>query len=245
VPEPSASTLPAPRPSSLWQSLVAYLCSQRPVLEWSLAASLLVIVAGGSWSTVKISRLQNQIERMRAQPATPQGQVVELQQQAAGLRQANNQLTDKLRLEQGQLAALEQKLAALQPQEGSSGRPTVKTGQPLLAAVSLPLAPGAVRDMGGPKIPMIPSGTKLVQLELYLPADDYDKYQAVLQDAEGREISSQTIPKPKTPANDHVLLLPLLVGNLPPGYYPVKLSGFNANGALEGVGTYTFRAPNK
>jgi hypothetical protein len=182
---------------------------------------------------------------MRAQQGIPQGHILELQQQAAGLRQANNQLTDKLRLEQGQRAELEQKLAALQPQEGSSGSSTAKTGQPLLAAFSLALAPGAVRDMGGPKIPMIPSGTNLVRLELYLPADDYDKYQAVLQDGEGREISSQTLPKPKTSSSGHALLLALSADLLPAGYCYVKVSGVNANGALEGVGTYTFRATNK
>jgi chorismate mutase len=245
VPEPSASTLPVQRPVSFWQSMVAFLCSQRPVLEWSLGAALLLIVVGGSWSTVKISRLQNQIEQMRAQQATPQGQTLHLQQQLAELRSRNDQLTNELQREQSERATLQQELAALKTQGGPGDRPTPQPGPSLPSMVTFALTPGLVRDMGSTKKLSVPPGTKLVQLQLDLPADDYNKYRAVLQNAEGGEISSQTLPKPKTPDNDDVFHLILPAYILPPGDYSVKLSGINANGDLEDLAKYSFRVVKK
>jgi hypothetical protein len=221
---------------SAWPSFLAFLRAPHPAMRWSLAAALFLLVLGGSWSAYKIRVLQDQLEQAGTQPRVPAGQEQELQRQVAQLRERNDQLSSALQRQQNQQAALEQELASLRTSTGQSPSPSM---------VAFALTPGQVRDLGEMKKVAIPAGANWVQLQLDLGTDDYKRYQAVLQKAEGEEIWSQSTPKLQIKGENEVVVLTLPAGLLPHGDYILKLSGITASGNLEDVGKYYFRALQK
>ena len=218
-----------PGPVWAWPSFLAFLRAPDPIMGWSLAAALLLIVFVGSWSTLKIWRLQHQ-------PMVPAGREQDLQRQLAQLHERNDQSNRELQRQQNQRAALEQELAALKTSTSQHSSPSM---------IAFALTPGMVRDMEGMKKVAIPAGTMWVQLQLDLGADDYNRYDAVLQKAEGDEIWNQSTPKVKMKGNIEVVVLTLPAKLLPHGDYILKLSGMTTRGNLEDIDKYYFRVLEK
>ena len=199
-----------------------------------MATALLMIVLGGSWLSVRVQLLQRTLEQVRKEPAIPATAQQELQQQVAQLRKHNDQLASQLKRQEEQSTALEQELAALQ---SSTSR------QPLSSMVAFALIPGRVRDIAGMNKVVIPTGAKWVQLQLDLEMGDYERYQAVLRNAAGEEIWSQSAPRGRVPGVNEAVVLPAAL--LSHGDYILKLSGIDAHGKLEDMATYQFTLARK
>jgi hypothetical protein len=202
-----------------------------PARQLALAAMALIAVAIGTWLLAERLRLQTQLAQLQTERQTWQQQERVLQQDMAQQRKRQEELAKQLQREQSQRARLEQELAAQPP-----SRPTV----PVFVLSSL------ARDPGEAKTLAIPSGTPSVQLRIDLEqGDDYQRYQAVLQTVEGREIWSRDgLPARRTHWGQAVILkLPAPV--LTPGDYELQLRGVAASGKFEDIGYYYFGVVKK
>jgi hypothetical protein len=222
-----------PRIATSRLSLFDFLRAPYPAVGQALAAALLLVVLGGSWLTVRMKHLEHLLDQVQSRQMVPPGQQQDLQQQSAQLRERNDQLAGELQLQKEQRTELEQELGALKtsPIQHSSS-----------SMVAFALTHGVVRgDTGGMKKVTIPAGANWVQLQLDLGTGDYQRYQAVLQKAEGEEISSQITPRIKTGDDTEAGVFTLPAKLLPHGDYSLKLSGIPASGDPEDIGSYSFR----
>jgi hypothetical protein len=217
------------------ESLLAFFRLQIPVPSWSLAAALLVIIAGGSWSVIEFSRLRRILEQASSQNTL--NQLIEMQTR-------NQELAAAFERERNQRSRLEQEMANLKPGE-KPGHPSPPPSQLQPALLSFALTPGLLRDMGINRKINIPAGAKVVQFHLTVAPEDYPKYHAALQSVEGNEVWSQTWLRAEATAQGEPLQLILPAKRLTPGDYVMKLSGITASGESEDAGKYYFRVIQK
>lgn len=111
--------------------------------------------------------------------------------------------------------------------------------------LSFVLAPGLSRgDVAGSNRLSVPAGTGTVRLQLLLPEDRHESYEATLVDAEGRTLTTEGNPR-KEPVNGQpAVVLDVAASRVSAGDYRVKLSGVNADGNRESVASYSFRIQN-
>jgi hypothetical protein len=202
--------------------------ARSPFLKWALAASIMFVVAGGSWSALQISKLQTALER-------DQTNLSESQRQLRIFQSNNSQLAALLANEQAQITQLKQEMADLKraPKPGSPLLPGQI--QPILA---LSLAPGRSRSSGGIQEIIIPSGERLVKLDLKMEPMKYPQYQATLQRIGGEKIRAQT----ESSIEGQFPGLYISSELLTPGDYELRLSGITSTGEIEEIDDYYFRA---
>jgi hypothetical protein len=225
----SANAKRSPRTAWAWPPFFSFLRASYVTPGWSMATALLMMVLGGSWLSVRVQLLQHGLEQARNQRGT---EAQELQQQVAQLHERNDQLTRQLQEQQRQHGALEEELAALR---------TPPPARSTASLVAFALLPVRLRDMGQATKVVIPPQVKWVELRLGLVMGDYKKYQAVLQNAEGKEIWSQSMPKVQVQGVNEALALALSTHLLARDDYILKLRGMDSRGELEDVATYQFR----
>lgn len=87
----------------------------------------------------------------------------------------------------------------------------------------------------------VPAGTGTVRLQLLLPENRHESYEASLVDAEGRTlINDRNLPKQLANGQPGVVL-EVAASLMPAGDYRVKLNGVNPDGNSESVASYSFR----
>jgi anti-sigma factor RsiW len=215
-----------PEPASGWPSLRAFLRRQNPAFQFAIAAAALIILVGGAWLMVEMTRLQTQLAQLQAERQAWQQQEQTLRQEVARARARQDELAEQLQREQSERARLEQELAAQPP-----SRP---------AFLSFVLSRVA-RDPGEAKKLVIPSGPSSVQLQIDLEAgDDYPRYRAGLQTAEGHEIWSQDGLLARLTNWGKAVVLRLPANLLTPGDYELGLRGVAASGTFVDIGYYYF-----
>ena len=79
---------------------------KRPILKWALAASFLLLIGGGSWSTVQISSLRATLRQERTEADASQRRLKEAEDQ-------NLNLSTSLEQEQTRSNRLEQEISEL------------------------------------------------------------------------------------------------------------------------------------
>ena len=111
--------------------------------------------------------------------------------------------------------------------------------------LSVVLAPGLSRgDVEGSNRLTLTAGTGTIRLQLLLPEDRYESYEATLVDAEGRTLTTERNLR-KEPVNGQPsVVLDVAAGRVSDGDYRVKLSGVNADGNSESVASYSLRIQN-
>lgn len=87
----------------------------------------------------------------------------------------------------------------------------------------------------------IPPEYNAVRLQLDLPEDQYPSYEAVLQDAGGRTLTTSRNLNAQSANGRPAVFVEVTRNLIPPGGYRVRLSGTSANGTVENVGSYSFR----
>jgi hypothetical protein len=225
----------AEKPQTLWSwpGFLPVLRFPQQVMEWSLAAALSVIVAGGSWSIITTQRLEHVLEQARNQATASFELSQDLQEQLSQLHKRNEQLASELQRQEDQNDTLEQAVLRVSPPQRSA-----------LSMISFALTPGLVRSMEGTQGMQkvtIPPGADWVRLQLDLGTGDYKRYQAILH-KDDKEIWSQITPRIQT---EHAIeaLVPAKI--LPHGDYILKLCGIPASGEPEHIESYCFRVLHK
>ena len=215
------------------QLLSASLRGRLPVMAYSLAAALLLVLGGTvifrNW------QLQNQLAQIRSQQSAGLRSERELQRQLQEQRAGTMELVKELQHEKDQRAMLERNVS-----------PSIPSNQDRLAPIiSLVLTPGLLRGEETTKKALVPSGATLIRLELHLPANDYRSWRATLHNAEGAELSRQSLLKARSAGGGGIVVMDLPAEAIPGGDYYVKLSGTAGSGEFEDIGKYYFRVTKK
>jgi hypothetical protein len=106
-------------------------------------------------------------------------------------------------------------------------------------AIELTPAP-TVRGGGEVKELSLAPDVGSVRLQLDLPTNDYQTYDAVLRDSSLRSVLTAGGLKPQTINNTPAVIIDVEAGLLAPGDYRVNLSGTTAGGGSESVATFSF-----
>ena len=215
------------------QLLSASLRGRLPVMAYSLAAALLLVLGGTvifrNW------QLQNQLAQIRSQQSAGLRSERELQRQLQEQRAGYMELVKELQHEKDQRAMLERNVS-----------PSIPSNQDRLAPIiSLVLTPGLLRGEETTKKALVPSGATLIRLELHFPANDYRSWRATLHNAEGAELSRQSLLKARSTGGGGIVVMDLPAEAIPGGDYYVKLSGTAGSGEFEDIGKYYFRVTKK
>lgn len=109
------------------------------------------------------------------------------------------------------------------------------------AVWAVELTPGLIRDGGETRKFAVPANTGTVRLQLDLAEDQYQSYEAILQDADGRTVTTSKGLKAQSTNGRTAVLLDVKVDMMPAGDYRVKLSGLSSKGEAESVANYSFR----
>ena len=104
-----------------------------------------------------------------------------------------------------------------------------------------PLREGLSREEQENKKYSIPPTEQIVQLRLQTGSAPYEKFQAILQPAEGSEILKLSDLRTRSINGENVVLVYLPARTLTPGDYQIRLSGIGQNNEPVYLGRYTFR----
>ena len=215
------------------QFLSASLRGRHPVMAYSLAAALLLVLGGTvifrNW------QLQNQLAQIRSQQSAGLRSEQDLRRQLQEQRAGTMELAKELQQERDQRAMLERK---------ASSSITSNPDQ-LTPVISLVLTPGLLRGEETTKKALVPSGTTLIRLELHFPANEYKSWRATLHNAEGAELSRQNLLKARSRGGGSIVVMELPADDIPGGDYYVKLSGTAGSVEFEDIGKYYFRVVKK
>ncbi len=189
----------------------------RGLLQWSLAAAAMGLLAVAGYLFSENARLKHQLVDVRA-----------------GLGERQQQLEERLRHEQAataetarELDRLRQSLAQLQ-------------GATRLVASFVLLPP----TRGATELPTlsIPRGPGAFAMKVHLESDDFPAYRVTLTDpAAGQIIWSSGMLQASDDAGSKVLSITLGADLMKPRTYALEVSGIPARGAAESVGIYPFR----
>lgn len=213
-----------PRVMSSWQLLKLSLFGRNPLLGYSLAAALLLIVLGGAWSVDRYRRLQDQVEGITTQNSIT---AEELARRLGEQRARSAQLAEELEHERRRRALLEQAPGALNLKPAP------------LPIVSFVLTPGLVRGSASTNRVTVSSDTSLISLQLPTTGVDYKSYRAGLYNDNHAEILIRNMLKAS--ADKTVVVLNLPAETVSQGDYYVKLTGITSDGDTQNLGNYHFR----
>jgi anti-sigma factor RsiW len=205
----------------------AFLPLRNRALKWAFAASLLFMVAGGSWSVLQISSLRTALDLERTETRASQERLKSAQIQ-------NRDLTVSLENEQSRVRQMEQQVAELKNNQKQG--PSLLPGQDLATTIAITLTP-LLRDVNGNPRKSIPAGTTLVRFDVKMEPRDYRQYQATLQRVGGNKIMTQTSSSIQGLFSGMIVPAELLT----PEDYVLTLTGITAAGDMEDTRSYYFR----
>jgi hypothetical protein len=212
---------------SWWRTLFDKFVGRRPVLSFTLAAALLVVILGGIWVLRERGRTRFTSEPEQARQTTP----------APPQESTPPSINAPLEPEQPQ-----------REKETSNSAPPRETPKktsptsPVIATFTL--VPGMVRGEGGAGALILPDAATEARLRLMLESEGYKQYRATLSTAEGRRVWSRVLTNGSSKKSAH-LTLKLPADLLKSGDYVLDLSGANGGGNWESVADYSFRIVRK
>ncbi len=205
---------------SPWKSAWATLSTPQEMPRWVLAVGIAVIVGSGLWLTVQDQRLRVGLQQALSGQA-------ELRREEDALRQ--------------HIAEIEGNAKDM-VHEGPQSPEVAELEAPMRPNVTFRLTPGIVRGVGASqRTLLLPSTTSHVLLQLLVDRDEYGLYDAVLLDADGKEILRAKALQSRSINGSAVVDWRLPAASIRSGDYIVQVAGQNPNGSLEDVDSYSFR----
>lgn len=193
-----------------------------PTPVWgAVAATLVLSVSAGVWSTVGFFRIRDQLEQVLAE-------------RGALLRERED-----LKLK---IAAESARANERTPRRVDRQAPSNALRVADLEAPSFLLSSGLLRAERAMATIRIPPESKLVALQLDLGLDEYPEYRAALHLAGGDEVWTQAKLKARSARAGAMVVLTLPSQLLTPGDYYVKLEGVTDAEHPEILGWYDFRS---
>jgi anti-sigma factor RsiW len=190
------------------RSLFEFLRPAAWPLAARVAAAVLVLVVGG-WLIFEVLRLKTQVEQTEAQRAALQQQNEDLAQQIDAEKNHSLELAAKLEEERLQPPA--------QPNQVSSD------------IVSFFLTPGLLRGNGEAKRNVIPTGAREVNLQLSFNDEQYERYDVVITNVEGREVWRKDAGKPQSRNGGKAITVRVPAGLFKTNDYIVNVIGTDSS----------------
>lgn len=222
----------ASKPTGTWlEQLSAAL--RGPRLSWAFSIAMLLVSVLAGWFFIETRRLRRELASTESERAAREGHERQLQQQVTN---------EQLRAEK-----LSQELERLRVQPEAVSPSPSPDDKLASTFATLILTIGGTRgtDAARPVVLQIPVGTEQVRLQLNLRENNYSRYQAVLQSADGNTIFTSrhhTAVNKKTGAN---LTLVVPARMFPAGDYILTLRGVSRTGEVEDVSKSLFRVERK
>ncbi len=207
-----------------WQPILALLNPPRQVLVASLASAVITVLAGGPWTYLRITGLEQKIAALQS---SRQDEETRMRSLYEGQRAKTDQLAEQLRHEQAKWSAA----------QSGGGRLFADTRSAFANTLSVLLSPGLTRSADSARRLDIPKGTAIVRVKLDLPENPYATYTAVLL-SEGQEILARKNLKASETPDRITISLDLPASDLPGGDYELRLFGTNQADHLQ---TYVLR----
>jgi hypothetical protein len=243
------------RPPPSWLGTLARLLSlDRPAVGFALACALVLAVCVAAAAGFYSRRLSRRLDELQAQRSpAPAVDLARVEQQLAEERARREAAAQELSHEQERRAALENEVARLR--QGAQGevvgastarQPAAKQpAQTQRRGVSdvliVALSSGVTRESGEMKEVSLSAGTRVVRLLLEV-GDDYKRFRAALEDADGKSLLVKDSLLPNTTRGGRTVIFDvsakLLAGG---GDFQLQLSGRTSQGNLEVSGRYFFR----
>jgi len=209
--------------TSFWSFLT------RPVISYGFATAAVLLLLFGSWLWLQRSRLQSELEQLRAASNSQNSNQQQLEGDLAKERERNEQLQAEL----NQRETVNDNSNLKSEQVGPSKVPVT---------LALTLLPGISRGSNG--MPQIAIGKDVATLRLRVgvdPADDFPHYRLELRNGQGRTILTLNNLRARALGNNRTIIVAVPTTQLPAGNYEVALQGLNDNGSSEALGFYYFR----
>jgi hypothetical protein len=237
-----APLIAGPR-ESLWEKLRARLFTPGAVLQYGMAAAALLLLFGGLWLWREESVSRSQIAKLNSERDSMRLREKNLLEQLAAQRGEGQQLISQLEIEMRRLdaerlrnAKMQQDLRNLQDQHPA---PPIPEGD----FVELALASGIERNSGDPRRLSIPTGVRMVKLQLELdPSVNHRSYRVELNTAGGAQVLVRGGLIAQRADWGRFITLTLPTSALQAGEYELILSGLTDERKSEVAGYYYFIA---
>jgi hypothetical protein len=199
----------------------------------ALAASLVVLLAGSTWSVVTERRVGQELGRLRAEHELEQGNRRDLEMRLERLSAQAQALQTQLVAERRQPETLE---SGNVPEEVHDTPLPARQAPPLFV-----LATGLLRSGGSMTRIAVPADAPLIRLRLELQGNDYQLYRAVIYNAQAEELWAQSQLTARADDRGAAVIVTLPSKLLPPGDYQLVLSGLERGQQPERVAAYSVR----
>lgn len=208
----------------------------RAVLQWGLAAAVLLILASGGWLVFDNLRLQNQVNHARAEREALEKREQELQSQLDKQHSLDSEKEQELAGLRERLAELEQR-----PTEASrdgSQSPSIQQEPNIIAFALSP----QLRSAGQIAILTVPSDADLIAIELELEPNDFAWYRAELKSqSEGQIVWKSGRSRARMKGDSKAVTVSLRSTLLRSQMYVIEITGISSSGDAEIIGSYPFR----
>jgi hypothetical protein len=209
-----------PPERSFWGQLKFLLATQTPKWQWGLTAAAVAAVLFIGWSLVTTDpRLEVSLSHPPAKQAEGPHPT------AAGSTQDHGQA----------------------PNEGNPSGPEIAKMEPsALDEFTVQLSAGISRSKGSEiKTFAVPLKMPWIGVRLALDSDDYPRYEAIVETAEGTEIQRVPGLGSQLFGGNKLVVLRLPSALIQPGDYVIRLQGVGGTAGNEEVATYAFRATKR
>lgn len=238
-------TPPSPKPS-WWHSFLGFINLKSVVLQYSLAAALLVMILGCLWLVRERSRLAQQVAQTNI--ALRQKEA-ELQRQDEENRKASEKLQEDLRNEQARREQDAQQLAELQKRtqqaeesrQNNENRPA--KGLATVATYIFPLV--NVRGGQSQNQLVIRQGERAARLTIYLKNNSYQQYRVSIQRVSGEEAWSTRVPKGQRTSAGERLSFAVPASVFVKKDYILTIDAVKPDGSIDNLETRSFSVINK
>ena len=219
------------RPSVAWWT--GFLGSLRGnLVRWSMAAALLLLVAGGFWLFTESARLREQMNQLRKEKASEQQRTQELEKEIADERERRDRLAAELeRLRREQTKS---------PNQPPAQTPTNQLDRQ--SVLSFLLSPMIMRSSGDAQQLKISNETTDVLLQMKIQETEARNFRVSLRTVEGAQVWSGSARLTGAPENKGATIAARVPANkLSADDYILTLSANKGANEPQEIGRYFFK----
>jgi hypothetical protein len=245
-------TAPAVPMTTTAPGFFASIFSNMTGLRVAFATLAIVALVAFPWLFVERSRMNRELNELRAERTRLNQQTEELQRAVAAEKLKNTETLAQLTDLQDRLVGGNQNTkASPEPNKrnanidsGSTYAVDVRNEASTQDNIVFDVNPGATRGGAGNTF-RVSNSVKSIMLRLGLEAESSrEEYRVVIETAEGRPVKSMDF-KVASASHDRVNLPVLTARELRPGDYVITLSGKKPDNTFERVASYSFRVVSK
>lgn len=235
-------------------SAINIFASPHLVWQWGFAAAAVVLIILGGWLWLENARLSRQANETEVKRDEQMRREQELQNQLANERSANSETHKELARASEERERLVQELEKAQTQKQQriieQARPPKAPSSaaagvtpPMISIASFVLLPPVRGGSSSIQSLSIPARTSRVAVKLQLESDDYTAYRVALVDqSDNKNLWQSGKTKARTKGENKTLNIQFPAKLLKPQIYSLVVSGINADGKVEIISDYPFRA---